>query len=81
MTTRWPLALTATTRSSDGKPSGGPASMRAWPVRAAATACPGDSIGTSWSAPGDTSVIRPWASSTWMVIVPGATGTGSGNRF
>ena len=36
MTIWWPLAPTATTRSSDGMPSGGPASMRAWPVRAAA---------------------------------------------
>ena len=81
MTTWWPLAPTATTRSSDGMPSGGPASMRAWPVRAAAWACAGGSIGTSRSAPGDTSVIRPWASSTWMVSVPGATGTGLGSRF
>ena len=28
MTTWWPLAPTATTRSSDGRPSGGPGSMR-----------------------------------------------------
>src|SRR6266699_5677096 len=81
MTTWWPLALTATTRSSEGMPSGGPASMRAWPVRAAARACAGGSIGTRRSAPGDTSVIRPWASSTWTVSVPGATGTGLGSRF
>ncbi len=81
-TTTWPpSAPTATTRSSDGMPSGGPASMRPWPVRAAARACAGGSSGTSRSAPGDTSVIRPWASSTWMVIVPDPTGTGSGSRF
>jgi len=80
--TTWPpLALTATTRSSDGRPSGGPASMRPCPVRAAARACAGGRRGTRRSAPGDTSVIRPWASSTWMVIAPDPTGTGSGSRF
>ena len=81
MTTWWPAAPTATTRISDGMPSGGPASVRAWPVRAAASAWAGGSIGTSRSAPGETLVIRPLASSTWMVSVPGATGTGLGSRF
>ena len=78
MTTWWPVAPTATTRSSDGRPSGAPASVRAWPVRAAATAWAGDSIGTSRSAPGDTLMIRPWASSTWMVSVPGGDGDRAG---
>ena len=80
MTTCWPRAGTATTRSTDGMPSGGPASIRARPVRAASRACAGASIGTSRSAPGDTSTIRPAALSTWTVTVSGGTGTGLGSR-
>ena len=80
MTTCWPRAGTATTRSTDGKPSGGPASIRACPVRAAWRACAGGSIGTSRSAPGEVLTIRPCASSTWTVTVSGGTGTGLGSR-
>src|SRR5262249_15603406 len=45
MTTWWPAAPTASTRISDGMPSGGPASVRAWPLRAAASASAGGRSG------------------------------------
>ena len=72
-------AAMASTRSIEGIPNGGPASRRPLPDAALAAACDRDSSGTSRSAPGDTSVIRPAGSST-CTVTPGATGTGAGSR-
>jgi hypothetical protein len=77
-----PFAGTATTRIRYGIPNGRPSSSTARPVRTAAAAWAGGNSGTSRSAPGEASTIRPSGPSTWMVSVPATTGTGSGSgRF
>src|SRR5215472_14386714 len=57
-------------------PSGRPSSSTARPVRARAAAWAEGNSGTSWSAPGEASTIRPCGPSTWMVSVPATTGNG-----
>ncbi len=81
-TISWPLAGTATTRIRYGMPNGRPSSSVARPFLAAAAAWAGGSSGTSRSAVGEASTIRPPGPSTCTVSVPATTGTGLGRgRF